>query len=170
MSRRPGLPRRPLALTNRHPRLRYAPAELRRALRLLESRHPQLAAGGPWPPPEAELSVAFMTDPALAALHARFMDDPSATDVITFPARPETGSAGEICISADAALRQRRAGGPSAELALYLVHGWLHLAGHDDRSPGPRRAMRRAERRALALLRRNGALPAFSFRPSARGD
>jgi probable rRNA maturation factor len=160
---------RPLALRSAHPRLRWSPAAVARALRLLEAHHGELARGAAPPPAEAELSVLFMTDAALARLHAQFLDDPAPTDVITFPARPEASSAGEICISADAARRQARGGGASAELALYLVHGWLHLAGHDDRAPGPRRAMRAAERRALALLRRGGALPRFSFRPSARG-
>ena len=64
-------------------------------------------------------------------------------------------------------LRQRGRGGLSAELTLYLVHGWLHLAGHDDRAPGPRRAMRRAEAAALEVLRRAAALPRFSFLASS---
>ncbi|HEX3731266.1 MAG TPA: rRNA maturation RNase YbeY [Opitutaceae bacterium] len=149
--------------------MRWRPAAVARALRVLEGHFAELARAAAAPPPEAELSVLFMTDAALAQLHARFMADPAVTDVITFPARLEAGSAGEICISADAARRQARDRGASAELALYLVHGWLHLAGHDDRAPGPRRAMRAAERRALAILRRRRALPAFSFRPSARG-
>ena len=53
----------------------------------------------------------------------------------------------------------------SAELTLYVVHGWLHLAGHDALAPAPRRAMRRAEARALALLRAAGAIPHFTTRP-----
>ena len=32
----------------------------------------------------------------------------------------------------------------SAELTLYVVHGWLHLAGYDDLVPAKKRAMRRA--------------------------
>jgi probable rRNA maturation factor len=46
---------------------------------------------------------------------------------------------------------------------LYLVHGWLHLAGYDDRTPAKKRVMRRAEARALALLRGARAVPRFAL-------
>ncbi|HUR26649.1 MAG TPA: rRNA maturation RNase YbeY, partial [Planctomycetota bacterium] len=38
------------------------------------------------------------------------------------------------------------------ELALYIVHGCLHLCGHDDRAARARRKMRVAERCVLAEL------------------
>lgn len=115
------------------------------------------------PPPPA-LSIVFLTDDALAGLHARFLADPSATDVITFPAIAEAGPGGEICVSADAALRHAGPRGFADELTLYVVHGWLHLAGHDDLRPERKRRMRRAEARAIALLRENSAMPRFTFR------
>jgi probable rRNA maturation factor len=117
-----------------------------------------------------EISIAFLTGPALAQLHARFLGDPSATDVITFAGAPalrqapiESGQAGEICISADAAraLAQKHGRDFSEELTLYVVHGWLHLAGHDDLQPANKRRMRAAEARALKLLRAAGAIPRF---------
>jgi ssRNA-specific RNase YbeY (16S rRNA maturation enzyme) len=52
----------------------------------------------------------------------------------------------------------------SAELTLYLVHGWLHLAGHDDRVPARRRVMRRAEARAMILLGEHNSIPAFALK------
>lgn len=135
------------------------------ALRVLEAHRASLARPGT-PASGGELSVAFMTDEALARLHADYLDDPAPTDVITFPADPAVGSAGEICVSADAAARvaAERGGDFSEELALYVAHGWLHLAGHDDRAPVPRRLMRRAEARALGLLLRKRALPKFALR------
>ncbi len=124
--------------------------------------------------PSDELSLAFLTDAALAKVHADFLDDPAPTDVITFAGDPAHGLAGEICISVDAALRHldpagRRSRRPahrrwdafSAELTLYIVHGWLHLAGYDDLVPAKKRVMRRAEARALRLLRTVGRLPIF---------
>jgi probable rRNA maturation factor len=51
----------------------------------------------------------------------------------------------------------------AAELTLYLVHGWLHLAGLDDLTPRGRRAMRSGERRLLAALRRARAQPDFTL-------
>lgn len=142
-------------------------------IQTLEANHEELATAGTVLRNPGELSVVFLTDQALAALHARFLDDPSATDVITFEGNPELGTAGEICVSVDAAIRQT---GPrhrssskrdefAQELGLYVVHGWLHLAGYDDLIPAKKRAMRRAERRALTLLDRAGALPRFRLRP-----
>ncbi len=154
-----------ISVRSLHPRLVYSPTAVARALRVLERHRSGLGRPGA-APAEGELSVAFLTDEALAGLHGRWLDDPAPTDVITFPGDPALASAGEICVSADAARRQASASGQafSHELALYLVHGWLHLAGHDDRAAGPRRLMRRAEARALALLKLERALPRFALR------
>jgi probable rRNA maturation factor len=81
-------------------------------------------------------------------------------------------------VSADAAWRQigtpggRKDRAFAEELTLYLVHGWLHLAGFDDLTPSKKRVMRRAEARAMKLLRDQRCLPTFQFevgraRPSA---
>jgi probable rRNA maturation factor len=43
------------------------------------------------------------------------------------------------------------------------VHGWLHLAGHDDLKPALKKRMRAAEARALALLRSLRMIPQFAF-------
>ena len=113
-----------------------------------------LEASAAFPISEGELSVAFVTDAAISQVHDDFMDDPSATDVITFPANAEMQSAGEIIVSVDhARSRAEELGEPfSRELSLYLVHGWLHLAGYDDRNETDRAAMRIAEQQALAIL------------------
>jgi probable rRNA maturation factor len=154
-------PVRPVAVQSRHPRLRFRPAAVARALRVLDRHRPQLAAPGSVLENAAEISVVFLTDPELARLHGEFLADPSPTDVITFPG-PAPFAAGEICVSVDAA--RRRAGRDfAAELTLYLAHGWLHLAGHDDRRPDRKRRMRRAEARALRALRAAGAMPSFSL-------
>jgi probable rRNA maturation factor len=121
--------------------------------------------------PPGELSLAFLTDAGLARLHADFLADPGVTDVITFAGDPAHGLAGEICVSADAAARQacpepgRRTKASKNkfgdELTLYIVHGWLHLAGYDDLAPRAKRKMRSAEARALKLLRAAGHRPRF---------
>jgi probable rRNA maturation factor len=116
--------------------------------------------------PPGELSLVFLTDAALAQLHADFMDDPSTTDVITFEGDAAAGLAGEICVSADTAAAYARAHDRdfATELTLYLVHGWLHLAGYDDLRPAKKRRMRAAEARALKLLSAANAVPAFRLR------
>ena len=153
---------RPLAIANRHPRLRVDRRALRQVIGLLDAHAARFRGGCP----PGELSVALLTDPDLARLHADFLGDPKTTDVITFAGQPALGLAGEICVSADtAAAYARKHRRPFAEeLTLYVVHGWLHLAGYDDLVPVKKRAMRRAERRALTLLRGRRVRPAFALR------
>ena len=112
-----------------------------------------LEASAKFPITAGELSIVFVTDAAIGQIHDDFMDDPSATDVITFPANAEMKSAGEIIVSVDhARSRAKELGEPfSRELSLYLVHGWLHLAGYDDRNDTDRAAMRIAEQQALTI-------------------
>ena len=75
------------------------------------------------------LEVSIVSDPAIARVHEKFMDDPNPTDVITF-------DYGEIISSADTALRESNERGMSIEreLALYIIHGMLHLAGYRDKT------------------------------------
>ena len=152
-------PPRTTVIRNAHPRLRLSRTAVAAAIAVLD-RHAGEFLGGC---PPGELSLAFLTDPALAQVHARFLGDPAATDVITFAGDPADGLAGEICVSADRAAAYARANRRdfSAELTLYLVHGWLHLAGYDDLQPAPKRRMRAAEKRALARLHAVRAIPAF---------
>ena len=177
---------REVAITNRHPRLRFDRRAVGAAIAVLDAHAAKFLGGCP----AGELSLVFLTDPALAKIHADFMDDPTATDVITFEGDPaalgsealakEPGLAGEVCVSADTAWKYvgsalaptSRTRSPqaatlqkhfSAELTLYLVHGWLHLAGYDDLQPAKKRRMRAAEARAMKLLREAKAVPAFKL-------
>ncbi len=151
--------KREIAISQRHPRLRVDRRRVAAAIAVLDAR-PEKFRGGC---PPGELSLAFLTDAALARLHADFMDDPTPTDVITFAGDAAAGLAGEICVSVDMAARaaRQRRGPFAAELMLYVVHGWLHLAGYDDLRPTRKRRMRTAESRAMALLRRHDAIPGF---------
>ncbi len=150
---------RPLDVALRHPRLRLDRRAIAAAIAVLDAQPGSFRGGCP----PGALSVAFLRDRELARLHGDFLRDPSPTDVITFPGAPGADLAGEICVSVDAAARRagRSARRLSGELLLYVVHGWLHLAGFDDRQAPARRAMRRAEARALRLLARAGAVPRF---------
>jgi probable rRNA maturation factor len=165
---------REVAITNRHPRLRLDRRAVAQAVAVLDAHAAKFLGGCP----QGELSLVFLTDPALAKIHGDFMDDPTATDVITFEGDATAGLAGEICVSADTAAkyvegrspdRPRSAGRPtlqnkfSTELTLYVVHGWLHLAGYDDLQPPKKRRMRAAEARAMKLLQEAKAVPAFKL-------
>ena len=74
-----------------------------------------------------EIEFSIISDDEMTRVHAEFMDDPTPTDVITF-------HHGEILVSADTALRQGGEHGQSLdqELALYMIHGLMHLGGWDD--------------------------------------
>lgn len=87
-----------------------------------------------------EVEVSFIDDATIAKVHAEFMNDASPTDVITF-------EHGEILISTEAAIRQAGEDGhsPHRECALYLIHGLLHLNGHDDRSLEEASAMKKIQ-------------------------
>lgn len=163
---RPGDARREISIANRHPRLRLDRRAVARVIAILDEHRASLATRHSTFSASGELSLVFLTDAALAQLHADFLGDPGTTDVITFEGNPALGTAGEICVSADTAAAYAREHGRnfSEELTLYLVHGWLHLAGHDDVVPAKKRIMRRAEARAMRLLVRAAAMPRFSLR------
>jgi probable rRNA maturation factor len=170
---------------NAHPRLKLDRRAVIKVVRTLDAGAPELTADAPTTKatpghethasgsnghggvPAGELSLAFLTDAALARIHADFLDDPSTTDVITFEGNASLASAGEICVSADTAATFAQANERdfSEELTLYIVHGWLHLAGYDDLKPEKKRRMRAAEKRAMTLLRAKKALPKFLLQP-----
>lgn len=166
---------REVTLAQRHPRLTLDRRAVLRVIALLDAHATEILGTSPaqprLAPPAGALSLVFLSDEALTQLHADFLDDPTTTDVITFEGQPAFGLAGEICVSADTAARYAadNRGDFATELTLYLVHGWLHLAGHDDLQPAKKRAMRRAEARALKLLRAEDAIPAFRLRPARIG-
>ena len=83
---------------------------------------------------EGDLSVAVVSDETIQDVNRRFLEHDGPTDVIAFPL--EDGQ-GEVVVSAERALSEAKNRGvePMAELLLYVVHGILHLLGHDDHDP-----------------------------------
>lgn len=106
--------------------------------------------------PCAEISVVVVDDAGIARLHDRWLGQPDPTDVITFDlAGPGDGPLhGDIAVSGQTACRVARDLGWQTrhELAYYVVHGLLHLAGEDDVDPHARRRMRASERRVMAAI------------------
>jgi probable rRNA maturation factor len=104
---------------------------------------------------DASLSVALVNDAAIRALNREYRGKDKATDVLSFPLddgpEVEGGEAllGDVVISVDTAARQADDyDAPlQRELDRLLIHGILHLLGHDHVRAGERRAMEREERR-----------------------
>jgi probable rRNA maturation factor len=87
---------------------------------------------------EADITIVLTDDQQLHELNRDFLGVDAPTDVLSFPASeedPETGASylGDILISIPRAAQQALTGGHpvEAEVQLLVVHGVLHLLGHD---------------------------------------
>jgi probable rRNA maturation factor len=91
-----------------------------------------------------QIEFAVIGNRAMARVHREFLDLRGPTDVVTFPY-------GEILVCAPIAQARANEFGHdvTTELALYCIHGLLHLAGHDDLEPGPAKRMAKEQERIL---------------------
>jgi len=107
-------------------------------------------------PPEFQLEVHVVGTEEITRLNETYLRHRGSTDVIAFNYADagDTALHGEIFVCLPEAVTQARRFRTSwqRELVRYLVHAVLHLAGHDDRTPGERRKMKRAEDAALRRL------------------
>jgi probable rRNA maturation factor len=122
---------------------------------------------------DAELSLLFVDGEAMTTLNSTFMGATGPTDVLAFPIdaepvepgrHPDGGSAGPdrepaspddlplllgdvvICPEVAAANAPGHAGTLEDELALLVVHGVLHVLGHDHAADAERQVMQARER------------------------
>lgn len=132
---------------------------------------------------EAELSILFVDEATIAELNKRFMGVDGPTDVLAFPledelvepgrypdsstsgpvdprARGEAGDPplllGDVVVCPSVARRNapEHAGTYDDELALLVVHGVLHVLGHDHADPEEEAAMQAKERELLERFHR----------------
>lgn len=124
-----------------------------------------------------ELGVYLVGDRRMSALHARHLGHAGPTDVLSFDYGPgvptpagASGRSGELFLGVPEAVRQARRYRTAwpAELARYLVHGLLHLAGYDDAAPAARRRMKRVEDRLVRRLAARFDFGRLASHPSAR--
>jgi probable rRNA maturation factor len=99
---------------------------------------------------DRSMSLRLCTDATIAALHAEFFDDPTPTDVITFPSGDESDEdayLGDVVVSVEMAAEQADDGSHSVkrEVAFLALHGLLHLCGFNDASDDEREAMHRRQ-------------------------
>ena len=143
----------------------------------------------------AELSLLFVTETEIAQLNERYMDTTGPTDVLSFPIDAELADAvltapvpsrgpdrappdladmpvllGDVVVCPAVAARQapEHAGTLDDELALLVVHGVLHVLGHDHAEEGERTVMRHRELELLEAHHWHGAAPA-AFRQEQSG-
>lgn len=95
----------------------------------------------------ADVTVVITGDRLSRRLHRRWFGQDSATDVMAFPLGAAETLEGEVYVNCERARRQARRFRVThrEELLRLVVHGTLHLAGHDDRVPARARRMRARE-------------------------
>jgi len=125
---------------------------------------------------KVELGINLVGEREMTLLNETFLKHEGSTDVITFDHAEKAAQAsrlhkkslkreirrrdacaalcGEICICLNEAVSQAKQFDTSwqSEIVRYLVHGVLHLLGHDDRHAAARRKMKLEENRLLARL------------------
>lgn len=134
----------------------------------------------------AELSLLFVSETDIAVLNEEFLGHPGPTDVLAFPIDgelvevddgsgpqrrgpdrppPDPGDLplllGDVVICPGVAVAQApsHAGTVDDELALLVVHGVLHVLGHDHQHPDEMARMRAREVDLLQELHWNGPAP-----------
>jgi probable rRNA maturation factor len=121
---------------------------------------------------DGELTLTFVDGGEMAELNAKHMGKSGPTDVLSFPMEddPVVGIPtllGDIVVCPDVAAERYgdHAGTFEDELALLVVHGVLHVLGHDHATPRETATMRDRELALLTEYHWRGPAPA-GFRQS----
>jgi probable rRNA maturation factor len=131
---------------------------------------------------EAEVSLLFVDEEAIAALNLRFLERSGPTDVLAFPVEddpippgrfPDMGGTGPgtdiedepplllgdvvVCPAVAERNAKERSVAYDDEIALLVVHGLLHLLGMDHQVDAEAEAMEALEQELLSSFHRAGA-------------
>lgn len=108
---------------------------------------------------DVDMTIVLTDDAQLHELNREFLGVDAPTDVLSFPSSetdPETGIPylGDILVSIPRATLQAQAAGHplEAEVQLLVVHGTLHLLGHDHAEAEEKAAMWQAQAEVLSRL------------------
>lgn len=106
-------------------------------------------------PGDSELSISFIDDIRMRELNLSYRQINRTTDVLSFPQNegPDFTLLGDIIISLDTADRHSKSYGVTlhGELKKLIIHGVLHLLGHDHKKKKETQIMREKEKE-LALI------------------
>ncbi len=121
---------------------------------------------------EVELGINLVGAREMTLVNETFLQHEGSTDLITFDHGENNGGNGASCpglhgelfVCVDEAVLQAKQFGASwqSEVVRYVVHGVLHLLGHDDLLAGVRRKMKREENRLVGKLTRRFSLAQIS--------
>jgi probable rRNA maturation factor len=106
----------------------------------------------------SSVSLTLVRDPAIRAINREHRGKDAPTDVLSFPLLDDPSDVspegterllGDIVVSVDTAARQAADydATVAAEVDRLLIHGVLHLMGHDHMEPEERARMEAEERR-----------------------
>jgi probable rRNA maturation factor len=107
---------------------------------------------------DAEISITLVDDAAIRAINREHRGKDKPTDVLSFPLEPEPFAQerllGDIVISIDTARRQAADYDAPLQRELYrlMIHGLLHVLGHDHEAADERAVMEAEERRLAAAI------------------
>ena len=134
-------------------------ALLERAARLTLDTSVPVSEGFDFALASADMTIVLTDDEQLHELNREYLGVDSPTDVLSIPAAesdPETGTTylGDILISIPRATQQAQTAGHSVEdeVQLLVVHGTLHLLGHDHATATEKARMWQAQAEVLSGL------------------
>ena len=113
-----------------------------------------------------ELSVSFVGPDEMSGLHEAYLGEPGPTDVLSFPLDDDEGNDTRVLGDVVICPAYAASNNPDlpAELRLLLVHGVLHLLGHDHEGDDERAEMWSRQERYSGV----GVGPAGVERETAR--
>ena len=103
--------------------------------------------------PQSELSILLVDPGTMSAYHEKYLDEPGPTDVLSFPMdelrapasedEPPLGLLGDIVLCPEVTAAQAEEHGRTAaeEADYLLIHGLLHLLGHDHAEAAEKKVM-----------------------------
>jgi len=99
-----------------------------------------------------EVAIYFVDKKVICALHEEHFDDPTPTDCISFPL--DKDHIGDVFVCPEVAREYVAANGGELEreVALYVIHGLLHLIGYDDIEESDAAEMRKQETAAMGAI------------------
>jgi len=103
--------------------------------------------------PEKQVSVALVGDQEIQELNEQYRKKNRVTDVLSFAGEGDTLGEVIICYSQIKRQAKEYSNSIEEELVFILVHGLLHLLGHEDKTEKGRKEMERKGREFISSIK-----------------